>query len=199
MNNFLFPRKTNNVDENVFSNRAQNYYPETLSMQESILPGQEDKFDINDLSQFQNDFSYLQNPNQENLVQNDEKKQRKEENFENLVQNSIFSNINDENLNFQHENTKFSSKKDNFSAQNIEEKNENKKNNQKNGINIENIMNFLKNGSQNDIFSSMLASGVFKNQNPALVETLSKMISQKNSSKSKKRDQTSDTDFYEDM
>ena len=206
MNNLFFSRKKNNAGENAFSgqqtlnrfglsgnnfsnlqtqsaNTAQNYYPETLNLPDNSTPKSEQAFDINDLSQFQQDFSYLQNStNQENFTKNEEKSQKNAKNIENFAENSNFS------PNY-----------DNFSALNSEEKNQNQKNNKKNGINIEKIMNFLKNGSQNDLISSVIASGVFKNQNPVMVETLSKMLTQRNPPKSQKHEHTSDSDSFEEM
>ncbi len=200
MNNLFFSRKIKNADENDFSNRAQNYYPEVLNVPENAAPQNDAPFDINDLSQFQQDFSYLQNPaNQENGSQNEEKMQKKAEIFENSAENSNFSNISKEKLNYFDKNSNFSSNKNIFSAQNTEQKNEFQKNGQKNGINIENIMNFLKNGSQSDFLSSMLASGIFKNQNPAMVETLSKMLSQKNTPKPQKHNSSPDNTYFEEM
>ena len=142
----------------------------------------------------------MQNPaNQENGSQNEEKMQKKAEIFENSAENSNFSNISKEKLNYFDKNSNFSSNKNIFSAQNTEQKNEFQKNGQKNGINIENIMNFLKNGSQSDFLSSMLASGIFKNQNPAMVETLSKMLSQKNTPKPQKHNSSPDNTYFEEM
>lgn len=223
MNNLYFSRKNNNVGENAFSgqqtlndfgssnnnfsnlqtqsaNTAQNYYPETLNLPDNSTPKSEQAFDINDLSQFQQDFSYLQNStNQENFTKNEEKSQKKAENIENFAENSNFSNKKNKNSDFQDKNPDFSPNYDIFSALNNEEKNQKQKNNQKNGINIEKIMNFLKNGSQNDLISSVLASGVFKNQNPVMVETLSKMLTQRNPTKSQKHEHTSDSDSFEEM
>ena len=228
MNNFKFSRKSNNFDRNNFStsqslsnfgqttnnflnaqpgtlNTAQNYYPEILEVPENHVPQKDEPFDISDLSQFQQDFSYLQNSsnpkatNQENFSQNTEKTQKNAEKFENSAENFDFSKENNENLNFENQNPSLSSKNDNFFTQKFKEENQNQKNWQKNGINFENIMNFLKNGSQTDLLSSMLASGVFKNQNPVMVETLSKMLSQKNSVAPKKHSPAPDTDFFEEM
>ena len=199
MNNLFFSRKNNDCDEKVFTNRAQNYYPEILNVPENSAPQKDETFDINDLSQFQQDFSYLQNSNHENFAQNAEKMQKNAENFEKTAPNFDFSKENDGKFNFENQNPKYSSKNDNFFAQDFDKKNQNQKNEQKIGINMENIMNFLKNGLQTDLLSSALASGVFKNQNPVMVETLSKMLSQKKSSAPKKHSPSPNPDFYEEM
>ena len=223
MNNLFFSRKSNNNGENAFlgqqtlnsfgqpdnvfsnlqnqnANTAQNYYPETLSLPENSSPKKDAPIDINDLSQFQQDFSYLQQPtNQENLTKNEEKSQKNENNIENFAENSDFLNKKNKNSDFQDKNPDFSPNYDFFSALNNGEKNQKQKNSQKNGINIEKIMNFLKNGSQNDLISSVLASGVFKNQNPVMVETLSKMLTQKNFPKPQKHDRAPDSDSFEEM
>ena len=77
-----------NQTEAYAQNRAQNYYPEFLNVPDSAAQ-KEQTFDVNDLSQFQQDFSYLQSGIfQQKSAQNEEKTQKMQENFENFAQNS---------------------------------------------------------------------------------------------------------------
>lgn len=72
------------------------------------------------------------------------------------------------------------------------------KNTQKNGLNVENLINILKNSSSNDLLSTILASSAIKPQNPLLNDALSKIVSQKKE-KASKSEHIFSNDSYEEM
>lgn len=193
MNTFPLNNHRGNSRNN--ENRAQAYYPDMIITQTfSHAQPEPQPFDATDLSQFQQDFSYLEpnfsqniEKNSEKIANNGEKTQKHTQNDNFIFQNGSFPQGFDQieiqsNENGQNSNADF--------------ENINSKNAQKTGINVEKIMNFMKNGSQKDLLSTMLASGVFKNQNPVMVETLSKMLSQKKE-EPKKFHSNSSGDFEE--
>ena len=170
-----FSQNKRSVSQNV-ENRAHAYYPDMIMTQTySTTQPEPQPFDATDISQFQQDFSYLQ-PNFS---------QKNEENSEKNTNNGENSPTNAQNNNSLSQNKPFLQAdfyaQNNEDGQNFSSENKNSKNTQKSGINVEKIMNFMKNSSQKDLLSTMLASGICKNQNPVMVETLSKMLTQKKS------------------
>ncbi len=132
LKNTDFFSKSNSV------NQAEQYYPKDLE-----IPNFQNQQQDFDMSQFQQDFSYLS------------ENKNKAESSENSAE-------------------KF-----------------------KNQTNLESMLNLLKNGGSGDLFSTLLAGGMMKNQNPRFVETFSKMLNKTETKKTQKS--TNRQDSFEDM
>ena len=179
-------------------NRAWHYYPEALSLPDNNEKASEELPPL-DFSQFQQDFSYLEQ-NQKTSDDVFEKRNIETERDFSNFENNIFSKSEAESNS--NSGQQKGNKNENF--QNFDEKTIK---NAKKTSNIENLLSFLQNTRPDEILAKALASNNSAFRNPVASQLISNLLSSKKNTISQKNsvikqgnsNKTKNEDFYEDL
>ncbi len=166
--NYFFQHQNNMQNgqgfQNSQENRASQYYPETLSVPENNKKESENSSTL-DFSQFQQDFSYLE----QNSKSQDDTFFQEKNNYAETVTN--FSNL---------------SQQDDSKNENSQNINEKFIKNQKKALNFENLLFLLKNTNPDELLAKTLSNGNTTLQNPLASQLFSNLLSSKKESQTHK-------------